>query len=196
MSRSDLQAQRRHCLAWMLACAAGGVRAQAPSAPAGTAVPSPAPAASAALPPLDQRIQQAKAEMLQLHRDLLVIEEDLLFPANTQLAVFVSMDVGKLFQLESVQLRVDDALVASHLYTPREVQALHRGAVQRLHLGHLRSGSHVLTAFFTGQGPHERDYRRGATLRLDKGDGARLVELQIRDLQAKLQPEFVVKVLA
>lgn len=186
-------------------------QAQAPAgpAPAAAAVPPPATASAPAptapvatvgsvapAPPasLDARIQAAKADVIQLNRDLLVLEEELLFPANTQLAVFVSMDVGKLFQLESVQLRLDDKPLASHLYTPLEVAALHRGGVQRLHLGHLKAGKHVLTAFFTGQGPHERDYRRATTLEFEKPAGARFIELQIRDVQAKLQPEFQVKV--
>ena len=144
---------------------------------------------------LDARIQQAKADLIQLNRDMLILEEELLFPANTQLAVFVSMDVGKLFQLESVQLRLNDQVLANYLYTPHEVQALHRGAVQRLHLGHLKSGKHVLTAFFTGQGPHERDYKRGATLTFDKASAAQHIELRIQDVHAKLQPEFQLKVL-
>lgn len=193
----------RTVIAALLAAAAHTVWAQAQAqtqpqpAPAGS--PSQAAAAPAAAPAspasLDARIQQAKSDLVQLNRDLLVLEEELLFPPNTQLVVFLSMDVGKLFQLESVQVRLDDQLIASHLYTPHEVQALHRGGVQRLHLGHLKAGKHVLTAFFTGQGPHERDYRRGATLEFEKPAGAKLVELQIRDLQAKLQPEFHVKVL-
>lgn len=169
------------------AAAVPAVAAPAASAPA-------APAAAAAPIALDTRIQQAKADVIQLNRDLLVLEEELLFPANTQLAVFVSMDVGKLFQLESVQLKLDDKLIANYLYTPHEVQAFHRGGVQRLHLGHLKAGKHVLTAVFTGQGPHERDYRRATTLEFDKPAGAKFIELQIRDLQAKLQPEFQVKV--
>jgi hypothetical protein len=153
----------------------------------------PAHAADAPAAGLDSRVQQAKADVIQLNRDLLVLEEELLFPANTQVAVFLSMDVGKLFALDSVQLKLDDQLVASYLYTPAEVAALHRGGVQRLYLGNLKAGPHELVAFFTGQGPHERDYKRGATLRFDKATGTRLIELRIRDSQGKLQPEFDVK---
>lgn len=143
---------------------------------------------------LDSRIEEAKGDVIRLNRDLLVLEEELLFPANTQVAVFVSMDVGKLFALDSVQVKLDDKIVANYLYTPAEVQALHRGGVQRLYLGNLKSGRHELVAFFTGQGPHERDYKRGATLTIDKGTEPKYVELQIKDSQGKLQPEFEVKV--
>ena len=150
---------------------------------------------SAAAPAsLDSRIQQVKAEVLRLNRDLLVLEEELLFPASTQVAVFVSMDHGVLFDLGSVQVQLDGQVVANHLYTPQEVKALQRGGVQRLFLGNLKTGAHELVAFFTGGGPHARDYRRGATLKFDKAHEPRYVELQIRDLQKKLQPEFEVKV--
>jgi hypothetical protein len=143
---------------------------------------------------LDARIQDVKGDVIRLNRDLLVLEEELLFPANTQVAVFLSMDVGKLFSLDSVQVKLDDKIVANHLYTPLEVEALHRGGVQRMHLGNLKTGAHELVAFFTGKGPHERDYRRGATIKFDKGAEPKYIELQIKDSQGKLQPEFVVKV--
>jgi len=177
----------------LLVCAlAAAVAAQtpaaAPSAPA-PATPAPAPAQG-----LDGRVQQAKSDVIKLNRDLLVLEEELLFPASTQVALFVSMDVGKLFELDSVQIKLDDKLVTNHLYTPREVEALHRGGVQRVYLGNLKSGSHEIVAFFTGKGPHERDYKRGATIKFDKGTGAGYVELRIKDSTGKLQPEFDVKV--
>ena len=143
---------------------------------------------------LDNRIQDAKGDVIRLNRDLLVLEEELLFPANTQVAVFLSMDVGKLFSLDSVQVKLDDKVVSNYLYTPAEVQALHRGGVQRLYLGNLKAGKHELTAFFTGKGPHDRDYKRGATLTIEKGTEPKYVELQIKDSQGKLQPEFEVKV--
>jgi thiol-disulfide isomerase/thioredoxin len=90
-------------------------------------------------------------------------------------------------------LKVDDKEVANYLYTDREVQALHRGGVQKLYLGNLKAGQHEIVAFFTGKGPHERDYRRGTTLKLDKTVGAKYVELRISDREAALQPEFVVR---
>lgn len=167
------------------------------SAPASTSAPAspPAPAAApAAAGSLDDRIQDAKADVIRLNRDLMVLEEELLFPANTQVAIFVSMDVGKLFSLDSVRVKLDGKDVAGYLYTPAEVQALHRGGVQRLYLGNLKSGTHELVAFFTGKGPHDRDYKRGATIQIEKGADPKFIELQIRDSTGKLQPEFEVKV--
>ena len=158
------------------------------------ATPPPAPAASEAAGGLDGRIQDVKGDVIRLNRDLLVLEEELLFPASTQVALFVSMDVGKLFELDSVQIKLDDKVVANYLYTPLEVQALHRGGVQRVYLGNLRTGEHELVAFFTGKGPHERDYKRGATVKFEKGTDPKYIELRINDSTGKLQPEFDVKV--
>ena len=165
-------------------------------APASASVAAP-PSVVASAPPaatLDGRIQDVKSDVIKLNRDLLVLEEELLFPANTQVALFVSMDVGKMFELDSVQVKLDDKVVASYLYTPLEVQALHRGGVQRVYLGNLRTGEHELVAFFTGKGPHDRDYKRGATVKFEKSTDAKYIELRIQDSGAKLQPEFDVKV--
>jgi hypothetical protein len=143
---------------------------------------------------LDAEVQALRRDVVDLNRDLFMLEEDLLFPASTQVAVFVSMDIGTFFALDSVQLKVDDKEVANYLYTEREQEALKRGGVQRLWLGNMKAGDHEVTAFFTGQGPHARDYKRGTTLRVEKGVGAKYVELRISDKASKLQPEFVVKV--
>jgi hypothetical protein len=143
---------------------------------------------------LDTEVQSLRREVVDLNRDLFMLEEDLLFPASTQVAVFVSMDVGAFFALDSVQLKVDDKEVANYLYTERELEALKRGGVQRLWLGNLKAGEHEVTAFFTGQGPHARDYKRGTTLQVNKGVGAKYLELRISDKVSRLQPEFVVKV--
>jgi len=152
-----------------------------------------APASAPVAGTLDGRIQDVKSDVIKLNRDLLVLEEELLFPANTQVALFVSMDVGKMFQLDSVQIKLDDKVVANYLYTALEVEALHRGGVQRVYLGNLRSGKHELVAFFTGKGPHERDYRRGANVKFEKTTEAKYIELRIQDSGGKLQPEFDVK---
>ncbi len=169
---------------------AGG--ASAPSMVSAALTPG-APASAPVAGTLDGRIQDVKADVIKLNRDLLVLEEELLFPANTQVAVFLSMDVGKLFELDSVQIKLDDKVVANYLYTALEVEALHRGGVQRVYLGNLKTGQHEIVAFFTGKGPQQRDYRRGANVKFEKTTEAKYIELRIQDSTGKLQPEFDVK---
>jgi hypothetical protein len=159
--------------------------------PQGTTTAQPATPAAASL---DDRIQDVKGEVIRLNRDLMVLEEELLFPANTQVAVFVSMDVGKLFSLDSVKVKLDNKDVTNYLYTPNEVQALHRGGVQRVYVGNLKTGDHEIVAFFTGKGPHDRDYKRGTTIKFEKGSEPKYIELRIKDSTGKLQPEFDVKI--
>ena len=189
---TDLRILRR-LLPTLLLClaAAGPMHAQ-----------DAAPATSAAAPPaapvpetrsLDEDIQGLKKDVVELNRDLFVLEEELLFPANTQVAVFLSMDVGTFFALDTVELRMDDKQVAKYLYTPREAEALLKGGVQRLYLGNLKLGGHELVALFTGKGPNGLDYSRGANLKFEKAVGAKYLELKITDRQRKLQPEFEIK---
>ncbi len=175
---------RRSCLLLLVLLSAAAVHAQENAATT---------AAAGDFKSLDQEVQSLKKEVLDLNRELFVLEEELLFPANTQVAVFVSMDVGEFFAVSSVTLKLDNKEVANYLYTEREAQALLKGGVHRLFVGNLKAGDHELIALFTGQGPHARDYRRGATIRVNKGVGAKYVELKISDRAAKAQPEFVVK---
>jgi len=179
--------------AWCADAPSAMVAAATTTAPAPTASAAGTASAPTESAVLDTRIQDIKSDVIKLNRDLLVLEEELLFPANTQVALFVSMDVGKMFELDSVQIKIDDKLVASYLYTPLEVQALHRGGVQRIYVGNLRAGTHELVAFFTGGGPHARDYKRGATVKFEKDTQAKYAELRIKDSTAKLQPEFDIK---
>ena len=164
---------------------------QASSAPA--AVSAGEASAGGSTRALDEQIQDLKQSVVDLNRDLFVLEEELLFPANTQVAVFVSMDVGSFFALDSVTLKIDNREVSNYLYTPREVAALVKGGVQRLYVGNLKSGSHELVALFSGKGPNERDYRRGASAKFEKGVGAKYLELRISDRVRSQQPEFEIK---
>ena len=142
---------------------------------------------------LDQDVQSLKKEVLDLNRDLFLLEEELLFPANSQVAFFVSRAVGEYFEHDSVTIKIDGKEVANYLYTEREADALIRGGVHRVHMANLKTGDHELIAIFTGKGPHVRDYRRGATMNFDKGIGAKYLELEITDRVKKQQPEFVIK---
>lgn len=142
---------------------------------------------------LDSDVQDLKKEVLDLNRDLFLLEEELLFPANSQVAFFISMDVGEYFALDSVSLKIDGKEVANYLYTDREIDALLQGGVHRVHMANLKTGDHELIAIFTGKGPHTRDYRRGATVTINKGIGAKYLELEITDRVRKQQPEFVIK---
>ena len=142
---------------------------------------------------LDETVQDLKKDVVDLNRELFVLEEELLFPANTQVAVFVSMDIGEFFALDSLTLKIDNKEVANYMYTPREAEALLKGGVHRVYLGNLKVGEHQLVAFFAGKGPNARDYKRGANLKFEKGVGAKYLELKITDRQRKAQPEFAIK---
>jgi hypothetical protein len=178
--------------------AAAPAAATAPADAAAPAVAAPAagPADSASVNStrsLDEQVQDLKKSTLQLNRDLFILEEELLFPANTQVAVFVSVDVGDFFALDSISLKIDNREVSNYLYTPREVSALLKGGVQRLYVGNLKSGTHEMVAFFNGKGPKERYYRRAASIRFEKGVGAKYLELKVTDRAHAQQPEFEIK---
>ena len=179
------------------AAAAAAAPATPPAAAPQPATPQPAAAAPDAPPAelktLDQEVQGLKKDVIDLNKDLFVLQEELLFPANTQVALYISMDVGTFFALDSVTVKIDNKEVKNYLYTAREADALLKGGVQQIYLGNLKVGKHELVAFFTGKGPVERAYKRGATISFDKGVGAKYLELKITDRVPKHQPEFMIK---
>jgi hypothetical protein len=177
----------------MLVAAGAGPALAEPAAPTVAPNATGAPAANSQQRALNEQIQDIKKQTLELNRDLFNLEEELLFPANTQVAVFVSLDVGEFFQLDAVQIKLDDKVVANYLYTERQVDALQRGGVQRLYVGNVKGGKHEIVAVLTGRGPHDREYRRGATFTFEKSDQAKYLELKIVDSLANYQPEFQIK---
>ena len=142
---------------------------------------------------LDEQVESLKKEVISINRELFVLEEELLFPANTQTFFFVSMEGDTYFDLNSIELTIDGKVVSNYLYTDREVKALSKGGVQKLHVENLKKGEHEVVVIFIGTGPNERDYRRGSSYKFEKQFEPKYIELKISESQQKNQPEFVIK---
>ncbi len=151
-------------------------------------------APGAAAEPLDTEMEDVKKAILELKRDLIILEEDLLFPASSQVAIFLSMDLGEFFQLDAVTVKLNGKEVTHHLYTDKQVDALYRGGVQKLFIGNIKQGGNRVTAFFTGRGPSGRDFRRATSVTFEKSFEPTFVELAISDSTAKYQPDFTASV--
>jgi hypothetical protein len=143
--------------------------------------------------PLIDDIQSIKQQVLELNKDIFILEQELLFPSETQLSVYVSLDIGNYFKLDAVKLTLDDKMVSAYLYTDRQVDALHRGGIQRLYQGNISHGEHEIIAVFTGFGPNGENFRRATNLTFKKDHEAKHLELKIIDLTALQQPKFVIK---
>ena len=142
--------------------------------------------------PLAVQIESLKKQLIKLNRDLFILEEELLFPASTQVSVLLAVDADKTFSLDSIKLKIDDKIVTEYLYTNRQIKALQRGGVQRLYMGNLRAGKHEVTAVFVGYGPDKREYKRAATLTFSKETGQKTIELKISASDGNYQPQFSV----
>jgi hypothetical protein len=188
----DFSAVDGHSLAAAPAteAAAPATEAAAPAKEKPATVVSAEPVEASVDKPLDSEMEDVKKALLKLKRDLVILEEDLLFPASSQVSVFLSMDLGDFFQLDSVVLKLNGKEVASHLYTDKQIDALYRGGVQKVYVGNVKQGDNSITAFFTGRGPSGRDYRRATTVDFEKSFEPTFVELAISDSTAKYQPEF------
>ena len=100
---------------------------------------------------LDEQVQEVKSDALSIAAQLSGLEEKLLFPSNTQVAVFVSLEEGEDFRLDSVQVQIDGERVAHYIYSFKELEALQKGGVQRIYTGNIPTGEHQLSVSVAGK---------------------------------------------
>jgi hypothetical protein len=100
---------------------------------------------------LDEQVQEIKSDVLSIAAELDGLEEKLLYPSDTQVAVFVSLAEGESFRLDSVQIQIDGQPVATHIYSFKELEALQKGGVQRIYIGNIRTGEHRLDVSVAGK---------------------------------------------
>lgn len=142
---------------------------------------------------ISREIQALKSQVVELNKDLRLMEEKLLFPSSTKYSIFVSHSRGQFFQLEGIKLQLDGKLVATHVYSEKQRDALIRGGVHRLYVTNLNEGKHTATVFFTGLGSNKRPYKRAVSMDFDKGAGSGYLEIAVSDDPATQEPVFKLK---
>jgi hypothetical protein len=136
---------------------------------------------------LDEQVQDIKQDVLALTSELTLLEEKLLFPSNTQVSLFVSLAGDEDFVLDSMQIKMDDKVVAQHLYTYKEIEALRSGGVQRIYTGNIKTGDHKMVASFIGRAKSSDEYQRSASYTVTKAVGPKFVEIQLTGSSASDQ---------
>lgn len=137
---------------------------------------------------LSRQIQNLKMGVLELNRELTRLERELLWPSS-EVAVFVSVDVGSPVRLVDVNLTLDGEHVGYHYYSDPEFEALTKGGIHRLFDGHVTSGRHVLEATITGYS-QGKDYQKSTRYEFVKGAGRKMIELKAGDDHASGRHEF------
>jgi hypothetical protein len=128
---------------------------------------------------LDEQVQEIKSDVLAIAAELNQLEEKLLYPSNTQVAVFVSLVSGETFRLDSVEIQLDGKSVAHHLYTFKELEALQKGGVQRIYTGNVRTGGHDLQVSVIGKSGGGADFRQTERFKVNKDLGPKIVEVSL-----------------
>jgi hypothetical protein len=145
---------------------------------------------------LAKRAELLKKRVAELNRELMKLEQDTLTPVDTQVVVFLAVDEGVAFALDSVELRLDDTLATQYLYSEQELGALSRGGVQRLYMGAIAEGSHQLQAIFNGKSGGDKYVRKAESLKFAKASGALYLELRVkRNPEDPKMPRFAIQAL-
>ncbi len=130
---------------------------------------------------LDGQVQDVKADVLSIGAQMHQLEEKLLYPSTTEVAVFVSLDKAARFSVDSMEIHVDGKRVAQHLYTVKELDALQKGGVQRIYAGNIISGRHDLQVFLEGKAARGAALHAKESFTFSKNDGPRMLEVRLVD---------------
>jgi hypothetical protein len=128
---------------------------------------------------LDDQVQEIKSDVLRIASELRLLEEKLVYPSDTQVAVFVSLDAGESLRLDSVQIQIDGELVAHHIYSFKELEALQKGGVQRIYTGNLPTGEHRLDVAVAGKLSGGGDFAGTETFSFAKDVEPKLVDITL-----------------
>jgi hypothetical protein len=118
---------------------------------------------------LDGQVQEIKSDVLDIASELNNLEERLLYPSNTQLAVFVSLAAAEKFRLDAVQVEIDGELATHYIYSFQELEALQKGGVQRVYTGNIVTGQHQLRVTMIGKLNNGKDFNTTDTFDFAKG---------------------------
>jgi hypothetical protein len=128
---------------------------------------------------LDEQVQEIKSDVLSIAEELNRLEEKLLFPSGTQVAIFVALSKGDQMRLDAVRVQIDGQLVAHHIYSFKELEALRKGGVQRLYVGNVATGDHQLEVLVDGKLDGGADFSRTERFTFRKEVKPKLVELTL-----------------
>ncbi len=128
---------------------------------------------------LDEQVQEVKSDVLSIAAELSQLEEKLLYPSGTQVAIFVALAKGDQMRLDAVRLQIDSQLVAHHIYSFKELEALRKGGVQRIYVGNVATGDHQLDVLVDGKLEGGADFSRTEHFTFRKEVKPKLVELTV-----------------
>jgi hypothetical protein len=140
--------------------------------------------ASAEMRSLDEQVQEIKTDVLGIASELNRLEEKLLYPSNTQLAVFVSIAEGETFRLDSMQINIDGELATHFLYSFKELEALQNGGVQRVYTGNVPTGGHEIAVSINGKTPGGDDFVSSETFSFNKSVEPKLLGIALNGPEA------------
>lgn len=142
---------------------------------------------------LDSRVSAIKQDVIDLGKDMRIFERVAIYPDDKRVSIFLTLDVGKFFLLKSFKIKIDDAMVISRAFHHHETQGLGNGAAVRVYVGNIEEGDHKILAFFEGDGPRDRQYKRAVKYTFTKKNDPVFIEMRASDSEKRLQPEFLVR---
>ncbi|UCB55662.1 MAG: hypothetical protein JSW45_03800 [Thiotrichales bacterium] len=135
----------------------------------------------------DTAAQAIKAEAIELLGQLQSLEQQLLYPAHTQVSVYLSLSENSSTVPQSISLRINDDIVTSHIYSQAELKALRAGGIQRLYTGNIKLGKHRLLVNMKESRKNGSTRNQEIEYRFNKNEKAEAIEIIVSNTNPHIQ---------
>jgi len=142
---------------------------------------------------IDQEVQAIKQEILDINRNLSLLEEELLYPPEHRLTVFLSLSSGTTMDLKTLRIYLDEDTLVHHEYSNAEMEALRKRGVHKAYIGSIRKGEHVLQAQLRGTDRKDRVFDIANSATFTKRQSTKYVELRVSESSLQRVPRLTIQ---
>ncbi len=142
---------------------------------------------------IDREVQAIKQEMLDINRDLSLLEGELLYPPEHRLTVFLSVGSATTMDLDVLKIDLNGKSLVHHEYSDAEMEALRKGGVHKAYIGSIEKGEHVLQAQLSGTGRRDQVFDIVDSATFTKRQGTRYVELLVSESTLRGVPRLTIQ---
>ena len=120
-----------------------------------------------------------ECKVVDIHRELLLIEDELLYPEPARLIVFLSSSPDADVNLHTVTVKLDGSVVGRHRFDEAESRSLRSAGVHRAYIGIVQKGRHQIELQLEAQSDDGEDRNPSSMVQFSKGSGPLYFEFRV-----------------
>ncbi len=143
---------------------------------------------------INASVNAENTESSSTKNEITELQEILLNPDASQLAVLLSVNSPTTLTLNSVSIFLDKKEIKTYLYSERESQALLKNAMQKIYVGKLSEGEHTIKAQLSAIDENKLSHTISSSSKFTKTTVTTYVELDISKTEQQELPILNIKI--